>query len=567
MSSKGRPSKPSVVTPAPHLRLDSWKEIAAYLKRSPRTVNRWEHEEGLPVHRHLHRKKETVYAFTDKIDAWLKSRGKAERSGLGPGPPTSGLAAGFAEISKLEAPAPRPLLIAVLPLRNLTENSAKGLFADALTDEVISELGELSPERLRVIAFTSVAHYRHSGKSIQQIGQELGVDYVMEGGVRWYGRRVRVTARLIAPRDQAQVWADSFEIQLPPFFALQQVLARELAGALSAELRLPVTQKPRPETTCIPAAHNAYLSGTQLFQWSEADIKKGMDFFSRANAIDPNHAPSYAELATGWFRLGLLYDYPPAPTLWATKELALKALALDPELCHGHTAMAAWNLFGAWNWAEAETCSRRAVELNPSDGRARMVLAACHLVLNRPDEAIEELRQALRLDPLSPVIGSGLVVLGFLARSYDRAIEGCQKLLSHDPSSALMHMMLGACFARKGDYTPALTHCEKAKELGSGQIIYTATLCSVCAGAGRRTSAERLLKELVALAKQQYVRSIFLAQAAVSLGNSAQTLEWIEKACEQHDPFLVFLKADPRFEPLARSARFRNLLGRIGLPP
>jgi TolB-like protein/Flp pilus assembly protein TadD len=566
MSSEGTPSKQSIDIPAAGLRLDSWKEIASYLKCSPRTARRWEREEGLPVRRHQHRKKGTIFAYSQEIDNWLKSRTKEAGTGDSLGPPASGLAPGLAEISKEAIPLERPVTIAVLPLRNLTGNAAKEVFADALTDEVISELGQLSPDHLRVIAFTSVAHYKHLAKSIEKIGKELGVDYVMEGGVRWYGRRVRVTARLITVRDQAQVWADSFEIQLPPFFALQQGLARELAGALSAKLGLPVTRTPRPEATCIPAADDVYLSGTQLFQWSEPDIKKGLDLFSRAIDIDPNCAPAYAELATAWFRLGFLYDYPAAATLWVMRELAQKALALDPELVRGHAAMAAWNLYGAWNWAEAEASSRRAVELNPSDGRARMVLAACHLVLHRCDEAVKEVRQALRLDPLSPVIGTSLVVLGFLARSYDMAIEGCQKLLRHDSSSALVHMMLGACFAAKGDFARALTHCQKARVLGRGEIIYTATLCSVCAGAGRRTSAERLLQELVTMTKQQYVRYIFLAQAAVNLGNNERTLEWLEKAYEQHDPLLVFLKADPRFEPLSRSARFRNLLGRIGLP-
>ena len=231
MSNAGTSPKPSNITPAHRLRLDSWKEIAAYLKRSPRTVSRWERQEGLPVHRHLHRKKETVYAFTEKIDAWLKSRGKEESTGHGLGPPTSGLAPRLAESFIQGVPVGRPILIAVLPLRNLTGNPAKETFADALTDEVIAELGQLSPERLRVIAFTSAAHYRHSGKSIQQIGKELGVDYVVEGGVRWYGRRVRVTARLITVRDQAQVWADSFEIQLPPLFRI-----RKLSCILDAEM-------------------------------------------------------------------------------------------------------------------------------------------------------------------------------------------------------------------------------------------------------------------------------------------------------------------------------------------
>ena len=206
-----------MVTPAPGLRLDSWKEIAAYLKRSPRTVRRWEREEGLPVHRHLHHKKETVYAFTDKIDAWLKSRGRAESTAHGPGPRTSGLLPTRAGTSKHEPSSGRPLMIAVLPFRNLTSNPAKETFADALTDEIISEFGQMSPGHLRVIGFTSVVSYKQSAKSIEQIGKELGVDYVMEGGLRWHGRQVRVTARLIAARDQAQVWADSFEIELPGF--------------------------------------------------------------------------------------------------------------------------------------------------------------------------------------------------------------------------------------------------------------------------------------------------------------------------------------------------------------
>ena len=285
---------------------------------------------------------------------------------------------------------------------------------------------------------------------------------------------------------------------------------------------------------------------------------------SAASAMDDR--PAYAELAMAWFRLGFLYDYPPAAMLRATRELALKALALDPELCRGHAAIAYWNLFGAWNWPEAEASSRRATGLNPSDGRARMVLATCHLVGHRPDKAVEELKQVLGLDPLSPVIGASLVILGFFARSYDMAIEVCQKLLSHDASSPLVHAVLGDCLAQRGDYARALTHCEKARSLSQGQIIYTAVLSTVYALAGRRTAAERLVQELVTMTKQQYVRYIYLALAAVSLGNNERPLEWLEKAYAQRDPFLVFLKCDPRFEPLARSARFRNLLGRIGLP-
>ena len=567
MASKGTPAKPSIVTPSPGLRLDSWKEIAAYLKRSPRTVSRWEREEGLPVHRHLHRKKETVYAYTDKIEAWLKSRRKKEITNHGLGPPTSDPSRGLAESSKPDVFSPRTLLIAVLPLRNLNGQPAKESFADALTDEFISALGHLSPERLRVIAFTSVAHYKQSTKSIRQIGKELGVDYVMEGGVRWYGRRVRVTARLIAARDQAQVWADSFEIQLPPLFALQQGLAGQLVGALSAKLGVTPTGRLRPESCCNRAAHDAYLAGTAHFGWGEADLKKCSEDFSRAIELDPNCAAAHAELALAYYRLGFLYDYPPIVTWEINKEHALKALKLDPGLARAHAALATYNLFSAWNWSAAEASSDRAINLNPSDKTARVIRAAYCLVVGKLDEAADHLSAALRLDLQSPGVGTAMAIFGYFAGRYDMALERFQRIVKRDPSSALAHLGLGLCFAQKGDYGRALVNCQKARKLSSGQILYAATLCDVYARAGQRKPAERLLQDLVDAGKQQYMRYIHLAYASVGLVDTGQTLDWLEEAYEQRDPLLVFFRSDPRFEPLSRSARFRNLLGRIGLPP
>jgi TolB-like protein len=225
MSNEGAPLGRSTVTPTVGLRLDSWKEIATHLKRSLRTVRRWEREEGLPVHRHLHRKKGTVYAFSGDIDAWLKSRAKAEITGHAPGPPASGPLPRPASDSDQELPPGRPIIVAILPLRNLSGDPAQEWFSDALSDEIIFELGQFSPKRLRVIPFGSVAHYKQPAKSIQQIGRELGVDYVLEGGVRRCDRRVRVTARLTAAHDQARIWGESYEIHLPPFFSLQQGLA------------------------------------------------------------------------------------------------------------------------------------------------------------------------------------------------------------------------------------------------------------------------------------------------------------------------------------------------------
>jgi predicted Zn-dependent protease len=186
--------------------------------------------------------------------------------------------------------------------------------------------------------------------------------------------------------------------------------------------------------------------------------------------------------------------------------------------------------------------------------------------MGRHGEAVEDLEQAHRLDPHSPMVGISLAVFGVVAGYYGIVSQRCQEILQRDPSSALAHLFLGLCYARQGDNARAITHCEKARKIGSGQLLHGAVLCNVYAMAGQRDSAERLLDELVAVEKQQYVRYMFLAQASAGLRKNKETLEWLEKAYEQRDPLLVFLKCDPRFEPLSHSARFRDLLGRIGLP-
>jgi TolB-like protein/lipoprotein NlpI len=553
MLSEGTLPTQSTVAPAPGLRLDSWKEIATHLNHSSRTVRRWEREEGLPVHRHLHRKGGTVYAFSVEVDAWLEGRGMA-------------VIVGPARTSGQEGPPGRPIIIAVLPLRNLGSDPAQERFSDALTDEIILELGQFSPGRLRVIPLGSVAQYKQPTNNIEPIGHELGADYLLEGGVRRYGLRLRVTVRVTATRDQARVLAESYEIQLPPFFSLQQGLARQFIGALSAKLQLTPAGRPCRGTSSTPAGHDACLAGTLHFRWSEAQTEKSIEHFSLVVGRDPDCAVGYAELALAYCRFGLLYDFPPIAAFGCTKELALKALSLDPGLCLTHAALAVSNLYGAWNWSEAEASSRRAIELDPSNSRGYAIRSACYLVMGRPDEAVKDLEQAHRLDPHSPTVPMAYPIFEFLARRYDIASQRCREILRRDPSSALAHLVLGTCYAQKGDNARALTHCLKAREISSGHMLPAAALCSVYAMAGRQDSAERLFDELVAMEKQQYMRYIFLAHASAGLRKDKETLEWLEKAYQQRDPLLVFLKCDPRFALLSRSARFRDLLDRIGLP-
>jgi TolB-like protein/Flp pilus assembly protein TadD len=565
MSEDGTPSRLSINTPAPDPRLDSWKEIAAYLKCSTRTVRRWEREEGLPVRRHLHGKQATVYAFARKIDAWLKARSvpQPDQSPSDHAPQSPQIPA--AETGQ-NGPPKRPIMLAVLPLRNLSGDPEQERFADGLTEEIILDIGQCCPNRIRVIASTSVMQYKGSSKNIAAIGRELGVDYILEGGIRRYGRRIRLTARLVAASDQAHVWADTYEVQLPALFSMQQTMARQVADSLAGELRVTPSASRQRSIPRSAAAHEAYIEGRSFFLPTDEEIKKKLEYFNLAIDRDPKFARIYPELALVYFSR-LYRDYPPVVTFKRIEELALQALKLDSRLARAHTMLASVELFRAWNWPKAEASNRRAVKLNPSDPWARIIRTAYHLVVGEPEKAKEELEQAHRLGPRSPELGYWYVVLAFYARHYDWAIERGQEVIQMDPTPGAAHALLGGCYAQKGDRALALNHCEKAMEFGNVPFVAKARACSTYALAGDRDAAERLLQGLVAASEKEYVRYVFLAQASVPLGRDEQTLEWLEKAYEQRDPVLVILKADPRFDRLSDNARFRGLLRRIGLGP
>jgi tetratricopeptide (TPR) repeat protein len=334
---------------------------------------------------------------------------------------------------------------------------------------------------------------------------------------------------------------------------------------LSSELNVKPSQGRRPAVAESTAAHSAYIEARSYFLPTEEDIKKKLEHLYLAIERDPTFAASYAELALVYSRR-LYRDFPPIVTLSRIKERALHALKLDPKLAQAHTAMAASHLFGAWDWPRAEASSRRAIELNPSDTWARIVRAAYFLVVADPQKATEELRQAHEVNPQSPEQGMWIATFAYFARRYDLAIERCQEVIQLNPSLPAAHGFLALCYAQTGDYALALGSCEQATELGTDPIAQAATTCSVYAMAGQQGSAERLLRELVAAQEKRYTRYFLLAQASVGLGNDQQALKWLEKAYQQHDPLLIFLKANPRFEPLSGIPGFRNLLRRIGLP-
>lgn len=546
-------------------RLDSWKEIASYLKRGGRTARRWERLEGLPVHRHRHGKQATVYAFPHEIDRWLETRSVDEPAGqtsVGHSPqhPVE-----RASEQRQKDRGTRAAVIAVLPLRSFDRNPDEDRFADGLTEELISEIGRCCPKRLRVIALTSVMQYKQSPKNVAQIGQELGADYVLEGGIRRYGRRVRLTARLIAASDQAHIWEDSYEIQLPPIFSLQRGLAQEVVDSLSGVLRIAPRRTLRLPIPRNIEAHDAYLEAHSHFLPNRDDSMKKIEQLNIAIERDPKFAPSYAELALAYFSR-LYWNYPPIVTLKRIQENASKAVKLDPRLGRARSLLAAFYLFGARDWSKAERSSHQSIKLNPSDPWAWLIRGAYHLAVGEPREAVEDLTRMRELDPQSVETGIRFAFFAYYARRHDLAIEHSREILRLDPSSALAHLVLGLNLAQRGESALAISHCEKARELGDDSIWFQSRCCCIYALAGEPESAERLFEQLAIASETEYTRYIFLAQASSCLGKDREAVEYLENAYEQRELLLVFLKADPRFDRLADNAGFRNLVRRIRLP-
>ena len=343
-------------------RLDSWKEIAAYLKREVRTAQRWEKNEGLPVHRHQHEKLGTVYAYKSEIDAWWRERRvrleeqpeavepadteevQVETEEL-PKPSVTPqwrlaaivvvsllvAAAVVAYLIRKPPPPPRDrgkLMLAVLPFANLSGDQSQEPIADGLTEEMITELGRLQPERLGVIARTTAMQYKSTPKSAEEIGQELGVQYILEGSVRRAENQIRINAKLIQVSDQSPIWVETYNRELREILKVEA----EVAVAIANQIQVKLTPSPITPRPVNPEAHEAYLKGR--FYWYKRDLPSCINYYNQAIALDPNYALAYAGLASAYVLLGSAPTavMPPREARPKAKEAATKALQLDPKL-------------------------------------------------------------------------------------------------------------------------------------------------------------------------------------------------------------------------------------------
>jgi len=465
---------------------------------------------------------------------------------------------------------PTPLLsskimLAVLPFENMSSQKSQEYFSDGLTEEMITQLGRLNPARMGVIARTSAMQYKSTNKSVQQIGRELHVAYVLEGSVRRASDRVRIAAQLIQVSDQTHVWAEGYERNLGDILGLQSEVAQAIARQVQIKL-IPQEQERLADSGSVsPEAYEAYLKGRYLWNQRTLEaLQKSIKYFEKAIQIDPAYAAAYAGIADSYLTL---QDDAHLPTLKATaeaKRAAGAALRLDDTLAEPHISLA-HAYFHEFNWPEAEKEFKCGLGLNPNYATGHFYFGNYLIAMGRFQEALVEARRAHALDPVALPTGSNTAVALYYGRQYDQSIDESLQVLETDPKFARSYEDLGRAYGAKGMWREAIAAFKKAVMYSGRCSRYLAKLAHAYAVAGKRTEALNLLTELSESAGKHYVSPCDFALVETGMGNKDQAFKWLDLAYQRRSEALPFVKVSPAFIPLDSDPRFHSLLRRVGL--
>ncbi len=593
MGSAGQVGRSEQVAASSGRRLDSWKAIAQYLGRDVRSVQRWERDRGLPIHRLPGQRGGAVFAYEDELNEWLRSG--PER--VDP----NGLPAFEAPGDKVEQPDAPPLVawsrlsskrwlilaallligtlllawrggwipgfsrplrsIAVLPLQNLSSDPDQEYFADGMTDELITDLAQA--RELKVVSKTSVLQYKGTYKPLPQIARELGVDAVVEGSVLRDGDRVRITAQLIRASTDRHIWAQSYEGDVRNALSLQA----RIAESITDEVRLKLTEQERNRLTAPrsydPEAYDLYLHGRYISaRRNEQALQEAIRYYRQAVLKDPGFPLAYAGLSDAETLLALFGS----GDSWRVEAAAdaRKALALDDGLAEAHTSLAAVSVLN-WNWGEAEREFGRALELNPNDAQTHHWYGNLYLTpKGRHKEAAAELQRALDLDPLSLAISTDLGFSYFLDGQYDAAYAQYQKVLATDSDFLPVHYQLVAYFRQRQMYHREIEEMVRNSQLAGRPLI---------AQDIEHLSSDRqkLFQTMAATGgnfhhPEEYAGSSPTSvEAYLMIGDKTKALAALEDAHRNHDPYMIYIAVNPALTPLQGDPDFQELEQTVGL--
>lgn len=611
-------------SPLQDKKLVSWKEIATYLGREVRTVQRWEETEGLPVHRHEHLKKSTVYAYPGELDAWFKKRQPVEDpeadAAFVPEPDVAEVDPGTTSFERPDVvPQPQPsrvepvkttppegkrlnLLLAsaaifcaigygayrmwlkahvlipdeirlvVLPFANLSGDPKQDYLSAGLTDVITTQLGRLDPKHLRVIAPTSAKVM--FGKPIAEIRQTLNVQYILEGSVQPVANQVRIDVRLIQASDEAEAGSESFTRELSDFLKVESEVSEAIAHKMVATL--PVASPSEAAQPTVAAgmvtakaaskSSDAFLKGEILWT-NRGDLKSSITLFEEAVRENPYNALAYSGLARATAIIGQVPNdgMRPQEAKPKARDAAQQALRLDPRLAEARAVLGNVAMSYDWDFPTAEKELKTAIDLNPNYSTAREWYAHLLMVQGRFDEALEESRHVLELDPDTAVFKAVRAEIQYYARNYDEAIKESTSAIRVHPDFVLAYYWLGCAYREKKMYPEAIATFERARKMTSDYPFMVMAYGHAQAVAGNAVEARNALRLLTQMQQTRLVPDLYLAAIHVGLGEKDDAFRLLDRSYQQRIDRLVYLKVEPMADPLRSDPRFTQLLAKIGL--
>ena len=472
-------------------------------------------------------------------------------------------------IGRLSAPrsSPSPAgvpekSIAVLPFVNMSADKSDEYLSDGMTEELINVLTKVKglrvPGRSACFAFKG----KNEDDIFHKVGEQLHVNAVLEGSVRKAGEKLRITAQLVNVADGYHLWSEAYDRDMKDILAVQSDVAQRVVQALQLQLGGEEARALAKKPTENAEAYRLYLLGRYHFnKFTRAGWTNAIHYFEQALQVDPAYALAYCGLADtyGWAGGQIVAGR----EAWAKeKELALKALALDPNLADAHLSLGV-ALFSAFDFRGSENELKRAIQLNPNLALAYDQYGWTFMAKGDFDGAIANEKKALDLDPLNPLLNTDLGFFLHWARRYDEGIAQLRKTLDLDPNNALAEQTLGWCLHWKGKTVDALAEFQKATALDD-LPWYKGSLGYAYAAAGDRAKAEQVLRDLDELAKKQYVSPAARASVYLGLGEKGKALDWIEKAFEDMDP-LFWWNTDQLYDSVRDEPRFKALLKKMAL--
>lgn len=573
-------------------RLDSWKEIAAYLRRDERTVRRWE-AEGLPVHRKVHKKQASVYAYTAEIDTWWNggrrdmeetrepdSRKLLNLSGARDRLATHRyravlwlavlLAAAItgtvvATVARLRSnPGGQIHSLVVLPFENLSGDPAQDYLADGMSDELITDLAGF--KGLRVISRTSALAYRGTRKPLATIARELNVDGVLEGSLSLSGNRVRVRAQLIEAKTDQHRWAQTYESEITDIVELQSSIAKQVAEQVSLQVspsEAPGALNLRPRNA---EAYEDYLKGWYFFdKRTPGSAALSVSYFRKSIGQDPKFPLAYAGLAEALQTLTAVDVAPMSQTQAEASEALRHALELDPGLGEAHAALGLFEAQWNWNWAEAERQMKMGLQFSPGSAIVHNRYAVYLQAVGRVDDAVAEARRARELDPLSFFMNRELGRALYLARKYNEATEQLDRAAELDPHASVVNNWLSWIAEKRGDQARAMQLALLNAPLDGWDAKGISLLRKAYENRDWKRFCETDLQRLTAN-KEQPSASYFIAVDELRLGNKEAAFNWLETSLAGKTVWVMWIRVDPLLDDLRSDPRFNQLLRRMRLP-